>query len=67
VSERWYTFPEPQFELADRNFNVWWNEQDHDFDRTEYGVDLLCYNFTGNYDLLEVKAIGASHKKWKYL
>jgi outer membrane protein assembly factor BamA len=23
VSERWYTFPSPIFELADRNFNEW--------------------------------------------
>ena len=25
--ENWYIFPIPKFELADRNFNVWWKEQ----------------------------------------
>ena len=24
VTERWYTFPAPIFELSDRNFNEWW-------------------------------------------
>ena len=24
VAERWYIFPLPVFELAERNFNVWW-------------------------------------------
>jgi hypothetical protein len=27
VEEAWYLFPIPIFELADRNFNVWWVEQ----------------------------------------
>lgn len=63
VSERWYIFPKPQLDLADRNFNVWWYEKDHDPARLEYGVDLLCYNFTGNNDLLEIKAIAGFTRK----
>lgn len=57
VQERWYVFPKPIFDIADRNFNVWWYEQDHQLNRTEYGVDLLWYNLSGNRDNLGIKAI----------
>jgi hypothetical protein len=45
VTERWYIWPIPQFDLADRNFNTWWKTQD--FRRVNYGVDLTIYNFRG--------------------
>ncbi|MBC8047547.1 MAG: BamA/TamA family outer membrane protein [Fimbriimonadaceae bacterium] len=57
VSERWYVFPKLYFDIVDRNFNVWWVEQDHQLSRTEYGLDLIWYNFTGNRDNLGIKAI----------
>lgn len=57
VQERWYFFPEPWFELADRNFNVWWVEYGHTFDRTQYGIVLKQYNFTGRHDDMEIHAI----------
>ncbi|MFN0276258.1 MAG: BamA/TamA family outer membrane protein [Chitinophagales bacterium] len=56
VTERWYVFPKPFFTLVDRNFNVWWVEEDHALNRTNYGVDLIWYNFTGNQDKLNMKA-----------
>jgi hypothetical protein len=40
VTERWYTFPVPIFELSDRNFNEWWQNYDHDFSRINYGLRL---------------------------
>jgi len=36
VSERWYLWPMPVFELADRNFNEW--AQKKDLSRTNYGL-----------------------------
>src|SRR5262245_49612284 len=30
LQERWYIIPTPIFRLADRNFNVWWDEMNHD-------------------------------------
>ena len=33
VTERWYIFPLPIFEVAERNFNVWWETKD--FSRVE--------------------------------
>ena len=47
VRERWYVIPVPIFELADRNFNVWWTEQNRDFRRTVYGVTINHVNFRG--------------------
>ena len=52
VVERWFFFPIPIFELADRDFNVWWKEQQHDLRRTNYGIRLTHSNFTGRRDPL---------------
>jgi len=55
LQENWYLFPTPIFELADRNFNVWWQEQGRSLDRINYGVKLSHYNFLGNKDPLRLK------------
>lgn len=47
VHERWYMFPSPIFELSDRNFNEWWQNYNHDFNRVNYGLRLYQYNFRG--------------------
>ncbi len=53
VAENWYIYPFPIFELADRNFNVWWVEQERDFRRLNLGVRLYYVNLTGRKDLLK--------------
>ncbi len=55
LQENWYIFPAPIFELADRNFNVWWNEQGRSLERVNYGLRLDHYNLTGNRDRLKLK------------
>jgi outer membrane protein assembly factor BamA len=50
VKESWYIWPIPVFELADRNYNVWWKEQNHSLKRTLYGIDLQHNNLTGRGD-----------------
>lgn len=63
VREAWYLFPIPIFELADRNFNVWWKDFNRDFNRVNYGMYLNHYNLTGWGDLLKLKVQGGySHK-----
>lgn len=52
VTERWYIWPIPVFDLADRNFNTWWKTKD--FNRINYGVDLAIYNFRGRSETLNL-------------
>lgn len=52
VIERWYIWPLPIFELADRNFNAWWETKD--FRRANYGVFLTYNNFRGRLEQLKV-------------
>jgi outer membrane protein assembly factor BamA len=54
LKESWYIFPLPQFELADRNFNVWWTRHNRDIRRANIGMWLIWRNLTGYNDLLKV-------------
>ena len=54
LEERWYTFPIPIFELSDRNFNEWWQNYDHQFNRVNYGVRLYQYNFRGRNETIRL-------------
>lgn len=56
VKEQWYIWPELSFKLADRNFNVWWTEQNRDIRRANLGVTLKHRNFRGNLEQLGVTA-----------
>ena len=56
VKEGWYTYPVPVFELADRNFNVWWHEFDRSLRRVNYGVNWFQLNLTGRRDILRLNA-----------
>lgn len=56
VEERWYFFPVPIFELIDRNFNDWWVNRDHDFNRVKYGLRLNHYNMRGRNERLKLIA-----------
>jgi hypothetical protein len=52
VLERWYIWPFPIFELAERNFSTWL--QDMDFKRVNYGVKLDWNNFRGRKERLKL-------------
>ena len=56
VNENWVLYPAPIFELADRNFNLWWYELGRDIKRVNYGVRLDHANLTGNRDKLVLVA-----------
>ena len=56
LNERWYTFPAPIFELADRNFNEWWQNYNHDFSRVNYGLRLYQFNMRGRNETLRLTA-----------
>ncbi|MDX1478227.1 MAG: BamA/TamA family outer membrane protein [Saprospiraceae bacterium] len=55
VAESWYIFPVPLFELADRNFNVWWTEQKRSLSRVNVGLRLQLLNLNGINDHLKIK------------
>lgn len=66
VQESWYIFPSPIFELADRNFNVWWQEQGRSLERTNYGMRMKYVNFTGNNDPIEALVQFGYTKKFEF-
>ncbi len=54
-TERWYVWPYPIFEIADRNFNAWWRAKN--FSRVNYGVNLEIENFRGRRESLAILAV----------
>jgi len=53
VIERWYIWPVPILEYADRNFSTF--IKNRDWDKINYGIWLKWSNFTGRNDLLTGK------------
>lgn len=65
MQENWYLYPSLIFELADRNFNVWWSEQNRDFDRVNYGLGIDHINLTGRKDKLRMKVQHGYTRKYE--
>lgn len=61
VTERWYIWPIPILEFADRNINAWWETKD--FSRLSYGIDLRIENFRGRMEYLNFIIQGGYDKK----
>ncbi len=55
VKESWYIYILPIFDLADRNFNVWWTTQKASINRINIGARLDWLNFSGRNDKLKAK------------
>lgn len=55
VRESWYIYAVPILEIADRNFNVWWTDYNHDLDRLNLGARLDYLNFSGRNDKLKAQ------------
>lgn len=53
VNERWYFWPFPLFELADRNINAWLVTRD--LSRTNIGLYLVKLNFRGNKESIVLR------------
>ncbi len=67
IHERWYTFPAPIFELADRNFNEWWQNYNHDFKRVNYGLRLYQYNVRGRNETLRLHGQGGFQRRFELM
>jgi outer membrane protein assembly factor BamA len=53
VEESWYLYPFVNIEIGDRNFNVWWVQQNHALNRLNYSFQVAHRNLTGRRDLLQ--------------
>jgi len=61
VRERWYFWPEPVLDNAERNFNIWMEERD--FGRLSWGLNLITENVRGRRErLTAVMRIGYDEK-----
>jgi outer membrane protein assembly factor BamA len=53
IQERFYLYPIPIFDVADRNFNAWLEKKD--FSRLDYGISLIRKNFRGRNEELRLR------------
>lgn len=61
VVEKWYLWPIPFVEFADRNFNQWW-QFDLNPQRTNFGLYLFKYNFRGLNQTVKISLVtGYTH------
>lgn len=51
-TERWYLWPYPRIEFADRNFNSWY--ETGDWKRVSIGGDIKHHNFRGRLEQLDL-------------
>ncbi len=63
VKERFYFVTIPLFDLYDRNYKVWRNVYNSDWERIRYGVKLKHNNVTGNRDVLRLNVINGFSKE----
>jgi hypothetical protein len=61
--ERWYIWPVPIFEFADRNFNEWFRKMD--WSRLNYGFFLTWNNFRGRREKLILYARFGYEEKYE--
>jgi hypothetical protein len=65
VKESWNFYPIPYFNLADRNFNVWWVEQKRALNRVNLGVKLYHRNVLGYADALKITLSDGYNRTYK--
>ena len=63
--ERWYIWPSPIFEIAERNFNTWWETKD--LSRASYGFSLTIDNFRGRMEKLKIRLSTGYNYKYEFL
>jgi len=61
VQERFYLYPIPIFDFADRNFNAWLEKKD--WSRIDYGLNLIRRNFRGRNEEVRVRVQRGFNKR----
>ncbi len=65
LKERWYIWPMPLAELAERNPNAWWETKD--FSKINYGLFFTWENFRGKREALKFIAQGGYDETFGFL
>ncbi|WP_370583265.1 hypothetical protein [Pontibacter sp. FD36] len=65
MQERWYLYPIPIFDLADRNFNAWLERRD--WGRVDYGINLIRRNFRGRNEEVRVRLQQGFNKRLEFI
>ena len=65
LTERWYIWPWPIIEFADRNINTWWRDS-RDLSRMSYGMLLKWENFRGRKEKLYLTARFGYNEKYGF-
>ncbi|MDX5421518.1 MAG: BamA/TamA family outer membrane protein [Hymenobacteraceae bacterium] len=61
VQERYYLYPIPIFDFADRNFNAWLERKD--WSRIDYGLNLVRRNFRGRNEEVRLRVQRGFNKR----
>jgi outer membrane protein assembly factor BamA len=64
LQERWYLWPAPVLQLADRNLNAWLDKKD--FRRLDYGLYLRYDNFRGRNERLRVHLLHGFNRRYEF-
>ncbi len=64
LNERWYIWPMPVLELAERNPNAWWETKD--FSKINYALFFTWENFRGRREALKFIAQGGYDEKFGF-
>lgn len=64
MNERWYIWPMPVVELAERNPNAWWETKD--FSKINYALFFTWENFRGRKEALKLIAQGGYDEKYGF-
>lgn len=54
VEEKWYIWPNPIFQVEERNFNVWWSQDHRSLQKIDYGLQAIDNNTLGMRQVLKV-------------
>lgn len=57
VLEKWYLWPKAFVKPVDKSLGEWWNEQNRNMDRINYGVRLSHNNITGRNDKMKISVM----------
>nr|WP_255594288.1 POTRA domain-containing protein [Pontibacter sp. HSC-14F20] len=64
MQERWYLYPIPILDIADRNFNAWLERRD--WSRVDYGINLIRRNFRGRNEEVRIRLQQGFNKRLEF-